>query len=63
MYKFVKLGQLALPLHAEFRTLPRLVYVPPMLPAQAIGHDGRLDASHGNTEPAGYFGALIFSRS
>lgn len=32
VYKFVKEWKLALPLHAEFRTLPNLFYVPPMLP-------------------------------
>ena len=34
-YKFVKKWGLALPLHAEFRTLPMLFYVPPMLPVMA----------------------------
>ena len=32
VYKFVKLWKLALPLHAEFRTIPMLYYVPPLLP-------------------------------
>ena len=31
-YKFVKEWGLALPLHAEYRTLPMLFYVPPLLP-------------------------------
>jgi nitrate reductase / nitrite oxidoreductase, beta subunit len=31
-YKFVKKWKLALPLHPEFRTLPMLFYVPPLLP-------------------------------
>ena len=35
VYKFVKEWRLALPLHAEFRTLPMLFYVPPMLPVMA----------------------------
>ncbi len=35
VYKFVKQWGLALPLHAEFRTLPMLFYVPPMLPVMA----------------------------
>ncbi|KAA3643662.1 MAG: nitrate reductase subunit beta [Bacteroidetes bacterium] len=35
VYKFVKEWGLALPLHPEFRTLPNLFYVPPMLPAMA----------------------------
>lgn len=34
-YKFVKKWGLALPLHPEFRTLPMLFYVPPMLPVMA----------------------------
>lgn len=34
-YKFVKQWGLALPLHPEFRTLPMLFYVPPMLPVMA----------------------------
>lgn len=34
-YKFVKKWNLALPLHAEFRTLPMLFYVPPLLPVMA----------------------------
>ena len=35
VYKFVKQWKIALPLHPEFRTLPNLFYVPPMLPAMA----------------------------
>ncbi len=35
VYKFVKVWGLALPLHPEFRTLPMLFYVPPMLPVMA----------------------------
>ncbi|MBW8049150.1 MAG: nitrate reductase subunit beta [Cytophagales bacterium] len=35
VYKFVKKWGLALPLHPEFRTLPMLFYVPPMLPVMA----------------------------
>ena len=34
-YKFVKAWGLALPLHPEFRTLPMLFYVPPLLPVMA----------------------------
>jgi nitrate reductase beta subunit len=33
VYKFVKEWGIALPLHPEFRTLPNLFYVPPMMPA------------------------------
>jgi nitrate reductase beta subunit len=32
VYKFVKHWKLALPLHPEYRTLPNLFYVPPLLP-------------------------------
>jgi nitrate reductase beta subunit len=34
-YKYVKKWGLALPLHPEFRTLPMLFYVPPLLPVMA----------------------------
>ena len=40
VYRFVKEWGLALPLHAEFRTLPMLFYVPPMLPVRAEARDG-----------------------
>ncbi|NUQ37291.1 MAG: nitrate reductase subunit beta [Caldilineales bacterium] len=43
VYKFVKQWKLALPLHAEFRTLPMLFYVPPMLPVLAKIKDGVYD--------------------
>ncbi len=35
VYKFVKEWGLALPLHPEYRTLPMLFYVPPLLPVMA----------------------------
>jgi nitrate reductase beta subunit len=35
VYEFVKRWQIALPLHPNFRTLPMLYYVPPMLPVLA----------------------------
>jgi nitrate reductase beta subunit len=35
VYRFVKKWDLALPLHSEFRTLPMLFYVPPLLPVMA----------------------------
>jgi nitrate reductase beta subunit len=35
VYKFVKKWGLALPLHSEFRTMPMLFYVPPLLPVMA----------------------------
>lgn len=36
VYKFVKEWGLALPLHPEFRTLPMLFYVPPLLPVLSV---------------------------
>ena len=41
VYKFVKEWRLALPLHPEFRTLPMLFYVPPMLPVLGAVKNGR----------------------
>ena len=35
VFRFVKTWKLALPAHVEFRTLPMLFYVPPLLPAMA----------------------------
>ncbi len=35
IYKFVKVWHLGLPLHAEYRTVPMLFYVPPLLPVMA----------------------------
>ncbi|MDH5597959.1 MAG: nitrate reductase subunit beta [Cyclobacteriaceae bacterium] len=40
VYKFVKEWKLALPLHPEYRTIPNLFYVPPLLPAMATFKDG-----------------------
>jgi nitrate reductase / nitrite oxidoreductase, beta subunit len=40
VFRFVKQWKLALPLHAEFRTLPMTFYVPPMLPIRSTAHDG-----------------------
>ncbi len=50
VYRFVKEWQLALPLHPEYRTLPMLFYVPPLLPALAGAGDGS------------FFGALETAR-
>ncbi len=41
VYRFVKEWGLALPLHPEFRTLPMLFYVPPMLPVMASVKEGK----------------------
>ncbi|MDK1019678.1 MAG: nitrate reductase subunit beta [Actinomycetota bacterium] len=50
VYKFVKQWKLALPLHPEFRTLPMLYYVPPMLPVLAKVRDGKYDVDGADTE-------------
>lgn len=39
VYKFVKEWGIALPLHPEFRTIPNLFYVPPLLPTMATVSD------------------------
>ena len=41
VYKFVKQWRIALPLHPEFRTLPMLFYVPPLLPVMSIDNQGK----------------------
>ncbi len=43
VYRFFKEWKLALPLHPEFRTIPMLFYVPPLLPAAATVRDGLYD--------------------
>jgi nitrate reductase beta subunit len=40
VYRFVVEWKLALPLHPEFRTLPMLFYVPPLLPVMGRTGDG-----------------------
>ncbi len=43
IYKFVKLWKIALPLHSEYRTLPMLFYVPPLLPIIGQTKNGTYD--------------------
>ncbi len=44
VYKFVKKWSLALPLHPDFRTLPMLFFVPPMVPILAkVNGNGKYD--------------------
>src|SRR5690606_4051820 len=62
VYRFVKEWKLALPLHPEFRTLPMLFYVPPMLPIQAMVNDGLAEVTQGNTDSSTYFGTLEQAR-
>jgi nitrate reductase beta subunit len=45
VYKFVKRWRLALPLHPEFRTLPMLFYVPPLLPVLAAVKEGHYEVA------------------
>jgi nitrate reductase beta subunit len=63
VYKFVKEWGLALPLHPEFRTLPMLFYVPPMLPVQAMAKDGLVGVGgNGDDDAISWFGALEQAR-
>ncbi|MEJ5264305.1 MAG: nitrate reductase subunit beta [Bacteroidales bacterium] len=48
VYKFVKEWQIALPLHPEFRTLPSLFYVPPLLPIMSQVRDQQVLVSSKN---------------
>ena len=50
IYKFVKQWQIALPLHAEFRTVPMLFYVPPMLPVLAKTQDGNYEVDQSGAD-------------
>lgn len=53
VYQFVKVWKLALPLHSEFRTLPMLYYVPPLLPVLATVKDGNY-----NLAESDFFGTI-----
>ncbi|MEP7118865.1 MAG: 4Fe-4S dicluster domain-containing protein, partial [Acidobacteriota bacterium] len=53
VYRYVVEWGIALPLHAEFRTLPMLYYVPPLLPVM-----GRTDNGLYNHEPEDLFAAV-----
>jgi len=57
VYRYVKEWKLALPLHPEFRTLPMLFYVPPLLPVVATVANGTYDASQ-----SGLFGTVAEGR-
>ncbi len=57
IYKFVKEWELALPLHAEFRTLPMLFYIPPLLPVIASTNNGNYNLANGQ-----FFGNIESSR-
>jgi nitrate reductase beta subunit len=57
VYKYVVKWKLALPLHVEFRTMPMLFYVPPLLPVM-----GKQDASLYEPQDDGFFTALTQAR-
>jgi len=57
VYKFVKEWGLALPLHPEFRTIPNLFYVPPLLPTMAFVENGTYE-----TTTESFWGAIEKSR-
>ena len=52
VYKFVKEWGLALPLHPEFRTLPMLFYVPPLLPVMASVSEVNNDEQEAKLDPS-----------
>ncbi len=56
VYKYVKSWRLALPLHPEFRTMPMLFYVPPLLPVAGTMNDGRYETA------GDFFSSLDHSR-
>jgi len=51
IYKFVKEWEIALPLHPEFRTLPMLFYVPPLLPVMASVNNANLKEQKEKLDP------------
>ena len=55
VYKFVKVWGLGLPLHPEYRTLPMLFYVPPLLPVMASLNDTDNSAQSGKLDPIAKF--------
>lgn len=68
VYSFVKTYGLALPLHPEFRVLPTLFYVPPLLPvltssskegAQDVAQDGPFTSLENARMPLRYFASLF----
>jgi nitrate reductase beta subunit len=68
VWKFVREWELALPLHPEFRTLPMLFYVPPLLPAMGrlvegvyskLGTDALFGAIDDARAPLKYFASFL----
>jgi nitrate reductase / nitrite oxidoreductase, beta subunit len=63
VYKFVKKWKIALPLTPQFRTLPMLFYVPPLLPLLGTVKDGRYDLPKSREKsPLPLFSALADAR-
>ena len=58
IWKFVKQWELALPLHPEFRTLPMLFYVPPLVPVMGKLVEGVYGRAGGDS----IFGAIDEAR-
>ena len=58
VYRFVKEWELALPLHPEFRTLPMLFYIPPLLPVLGRNRNGVYEV-----DAQDYFGSLDKARA
>jgi len=63
IYKFVKEWKIALPLHAEFRTLPNLFYVPPMLPVMATISENTKDNSTLNSKAKAWDDKWLYDTS
>ncbi|MCP3998161.1 MAG: nitrate reductase subunit beta, partial [bacterium] len=57
VYRFVKVWKMALPPHLEFRTLPMLFYVPPLLPVTSSDDDGTV-----STDSDDFFHAIDKAR-
>ncbi|CAN5639399.1 nitrate reductase subunit beta [soil metagenome] len=57
VYKYVMKWKIALPLHVEWRTMPMLFYVPPLLPVM-----GKVDNGTYDNDVDGFFAALDKSR-
>lgn len=57
VYKFVKEWKMGLPLHPEYRTMPMLFYVPPLLPIL-----GKMNLDVYDTSSADYFSTIDKAR-
>ncbi|MEK7778343.1 MAG: nitrate reductase subunit beta [Chloroflexota bacterium] len=63
VYRFVKQWKVALPLHPEYRTVPMLFYVPPMLPVLAATRNGQYETvDHDVQGPAPIMSSLEQAR-